>query len=68
LLANGHLIQANWNGHNNGDYKPGLQLFEFDGQGTMVWSWMAPKEQVGSITAFIVLDEFDTATLNDGNW
>lgn len=67
VLGNGHLVQANWNGHNDGDYKPGLQLFEFDAQGNTVWSWMAPKEQVGSITAFIVLDELDIATLNDGN-
>lgn len=65
LLANGHLVQANWNGHNAGDYKHGLKLFEFDAQGNTVWTWIAPQEQVGAITAFIILDGLDPALPHD---
>lgn len=64
-LANGHLVQANWNGHNDSDYKHGLKLFEFDAKGDTVWTWIAPKEQVGAITTFIVLDGLDTALAHD---
>ena len=65
LLANGHVVQANWNGHNDSDYRHGLKLFEFDEKGNTVWSWIAPKEQVGSITAFIILDGLDPALPHD---
>ena len=65
LLANGHVVQANWNGHNDSDYRHGLKLFEFDGEGNTVWSWIAPQEQVGSITAFIILDGLDPALPHD---
>lgn len=65
LLANGHVVQANWNGHNDSDYKHGLKLFEFDNEGNTVWSWIAPQEQVGSITTFIILDGLDPALPHD---
>lgn len=65
LLDNGHLVQANWNGHNDADYHEGLKLFEFDPSGNEVWSWTAPKEKVGAITAFIVLDGLDVSLQHD---
>jgi len=55
-LPNGHLVQANWSGHDCHDYREGLKLFEFDPDGNVVWSWTAPKEKVGSVTAILVLD------------
>ena len=65
LLADGHLVQANWNGHNDGDYKHGLKLFEFDESGSVVWSWIAPEGHVGSIIVFLILDGLDVSVLND---
>lgn len=64
-LSNGNLMQANWNGHGDYDYVHGLKLFEFDCGGRVVWSWCAPKEHVGSILTFIVLDGLDVALAHD---
>ena len=58
-LPGGHIVMANWNGHNDSDYTEGLRLFELDDAGRGVWTWTAPKERLGSLTNFIILDGLD---------
>jgi hypothetical protein len=65
LLKNGHVVQANWTGHNEKDFKEGWKAVEFDRDGKVVWHWHAPREQVGSINGLIILDDLDPALLND---
>jgi hypothetical protein len=65
LLQNGHVVQANWTGHNEKDFKEGWKAVEFDRDGRVVWHWQAPREQVGSINGLIILDDLDPALLND---
>lgn len=65
LLANGHIVQANWTGHSEKDFKEGWKAVEFDGEGKIVWHWHASREQVGSINGLIILDDLDPARLND---
>ena len=64
-LKNGHIVQANWTGHNQGDFKEGWKLVEFDADGKVVWHWHVPREQAGTIQGVFVLDELDTSVLND---
>ena len=45
-LSNGHVVQANWTGHNEKDYQPGWKLIEFDRNGKVVWTWHEPPERV----------------------
>lgn len=59
VLPDGNLVQANWSGHDDRDYTHGRKLFEFNRAGDVVWSWIAPKEQVGSILNFLILDGLD---------
>lgn len=65
FLPNGHVVQANWTGHNAKDFKDGWKLIEFDRQGQVVWHWHVPPEQAGTINNVIVLDDLDPAVFND---
>ncbi len=65
IMPNGHVIQANWNGHSDKDYKPGWKLIEFDQDGKVVWTWNEPPEKIGTINGLLVLDGIDTSVYND---
>ena len=65
LLPNGHIIEANWNGHGPKEYTPGWKLIEFDSEGKVVWHWNESPEKVGGINAVIVMDCLDLALLHD---
>lgn len=54
ILANGHLVVANWTGHHSEDSKKGPQVIEFDKKGRQVWTWQDAK-RAGSLhgVAFI---------------
>lgn len=63
MLRNGHIVMANWTGHNMGDFKPGLKLVEFDKDFHAVWSWN--EEFGGTVNQMMVLDDLDPAKLNE---
>lgn len=65
LLKNGHIIQSNWNGHSDKDYKPGWKLIEFNPDGKIVWTWNEPPEKIGTLNGLIILDDIDIGVLND---
>lgn len=64
VLANGHLVLANWTGHGAQDSKLAPQLLEYDTEGTLVWSWHN-AERAGSLVGVIILDGLDTSKLYD---
>jgi hypothetical protein len=64
LLANGHIVLANWQGHGPGFGGSGVQLLEFDTAGAIVWSWSDPT-RISSLQGLLVLDGLDTALLHD---
>jgi hypothetical protein len=64
LLANGHVVVANWQGHGPGHGASGVQLLEFDQSGAIVWSW-SRAELISSLQGVLVLDGLDTAVLHD---
>ena len=61
MLKNGHVVQANWTGHSEKDFKEGWKVVEFDRGGKVVWHWHVPREQAGTINGLIVLDDLDPA-------
>ena len=42
IRPNGHVMVANWTGHDDRDFKPGWKLIEFDAKGEVVWTWNNP--------------------------
>ena len=63
ILKGGNIVMANWTGHSEKDFKPGLKVVELDKDHNMVWSWN--EEFGGTVNNVIVLDGLDTAVLND---
>jgi hypothetical protein len=63
ILKNGNLVLANWTGHSDKDFKPGLKLVELDKDRRVVWSWN--EAFGGTVNNVIVLDDLDTSVLND---
>jgi hypothetical protein len=59
ILKNHHIVQCNWNGHNEKDYRAGWNLIEFDTAGKVVWRWSEGPDKVGSLNAILVLDDLD---------
>ncbi len=65
ILGNGHVVFANWNGHNEKDFNPGWRIIEVDQDGNVVWFWDGLAENAGSINSILVLDHLDASVLND---
>jgi hypothetical protein len=65
VLANGHFIVTNWEGHGGGNGGKGLQLLEYDPSGALVWKWKQDPNLVSSLHQVIVLDGLDTTKLHD---
>ena len=63
LLKNGNIVMANWTGHSEKDFKPGLKVVELDKDHNMIWSWN--EAFGGTVNNVLVLDGLDTAVLND---
>ncbi len=64
LLANGHVVLANWQGHGPGHGESGVQLFELDAGARVVWQWSHPAF-ISSLQGVLVLDGLDTGKLHD---
>ena len=64
VLTNGNIVVCNWTGHGPKDSEKGVQLVEFNPAGQVVWKWHDPT-CAGSLDGIIVLDNLDTAVLND---
>jgi hypothetical protein len=64
LLANGHIVLANWQGHGPGHGGSGVQLVEFDAGTQIVWQWSHPAF-ISSLQGVLVLDGLDTGRLHD---
>ncbi len=64
LLANGHIVLANWQGHGPGLGHSGVQLLEFNSAGQIVWSW-SKQDLISSLQGVLVLDGLDTGKLHD---
>lgn len=64
LLPNGHIVLANWQGHGPDHGASGIQLFELDPTGTVVWQW-SEASLISSLQAVLVLDGLDTSRLHD---
>ncbi|NQW99688.1 hypothetical protein HQ447_03445 [bacterium] len=64
LLADGHIVLANWQGHGEGFGASGVQLLEFDRAGEIVWQW-SDASRISSLQGVLVLDGLDTALLHD---
>jgi hypothetical protein len=65
VLANGHFIVTNWQGHGAGNGSKGIQLLEYDKNGALVWKWKQDPSLVSSLHHVIVLDGLDTTKLHD---
>ena len=65
VLANGHFVVTNWEGHGGGNGGTGVQLLEYEPTGQLVWSWQQNPELVSSLHQVIVLDGLDTTQLHD---
>lgn len=63
LLPNGHTVLANWTGHSEKDFKPGLKIIELDHAYQPVWSWN--EAFGGTVNQIIILDGLDTRVLHD---
>jgi hypothetical protein len=64
LLANGHIVLANWQGHGPGFGSSGMQLLEFNPTGEIVWTW-SKADLISSLQGVLVLDGLDTSRLHD---
>jgi hypothetical protein len=63
ILANGNFVVANWQGHMGETM--GVQLLEYDPQGTLVWSYRPnPTTESLSLHHVIVLDGLDLTKLH----
>lgn len=65
ILANGHFVITNWEGHGAGNGTKGIQLLEYDESGKVVWKWKQDASIVSSLHHVIVLDGLDTMKLHD---
>ncbi len=63
ILRNGHVVMANWTGHNAKDFKPGLKVVELDAAHNIVWSWN--EDYGGTVNQVLVLDGLDLSVLHD---
>lgn len=63
LLKNGHLVMANWTGHDERDFKPGWKAVELDQNHEVVWSWN--EAYGGTVNQLLVLDGLDLERLHD---
>lgn len=64
VLANGHIVAANWQGHGPKHGNEGVQLLEFDPAGKVVWFW-SDKANISSIQGVLVIDGLDRNRLYD---
>ena len=64
ILPNGHIVLANWQGHGPDHGASGIQLFELDPTGAVVWQW-SEASLISSLQAVLVLDGLDTSKLHD---
>lgn len=64
LLANGHIVLANWQAHGPGHGASGVQLFELDKNAAIVWQWSDAKI-ISSLQGVLVLDGLDPSKLHD---
>jgi hypothetical protein len=64
VLANGHFVVANWQGHGTGFGDQGLQVLEYDALGELVWFWRQDASFVSSLQQVIVLDGLDLEKLH----
>jgi len=64
LLPNGHIVLANWQGHGPGHGASGVQLFELDPAGAVVWQW-SDASLISSLQGVLILDGLDTSQLHD---
>ncbi len=60
ILKNGNIVQSNWCGHKVEAAKDGAQLFEFNQDGEVVWSFHDTKAFACPLTV-IILDDIDTS-------
>ncbi|MGE5783604.1 MAG: hypothetical protein ACM3ZE_03405 [Myxococcales bacterium] len=65
LLANGHYVVTNWEGHGSSNGSRGVQLLEYDASGALVWKWKQDAKLVSSLHHVLVLDGLDTTRLHD---
>lgn len=65
ILANGHYVVTNWEGHGGTNGGKGIQLLEYDAKGTLVWKWKQDATMVSSLHGVIVLDGLDTTKIHD---
>lgn len=63
ILKNGHLVLANWTGHNEKDFKPGWKAFELDYDHNVVWTWN--EAYGGTVNQLLVVDGLDPSVLNE---
>jgi hypothetical protein len=65
VLANGHFVVTNWQGHGGGNGNKGVQLLEYDQSGVLVWKWQQDPTLISSLHHVIVIDGLDTSKLHD---
>ncbi len=66
LLANGHIVFANWQAHGPGHGASGIQMVEIDpAEPTkLLWQW-SEAPIISSLQGVLVLDGLDTSKLHD---
>ncbi|MEI6808427.1 MAG: hypothetical protein WCN95_06870 [bacterium] len=64
VLKNGNIVVCNWTGHDARDSEKAPQLLEYAPDGSIVWQWH-DAANAGSLHGVLVLDDLDTAVLND---
>ena len=64
ILTNGNVVVANWQGHGSGHGNAGIQLLEFDRNGSIVWQWNKATI-ISSLQGVLVLDSLNTNFLYD---
>jgi len=64
ILPNGNIVQANWQNHGPTHGASGVQLFEVDPSGKVVWQW-SRAALISSLQGITVLDGLDLSRLHD---
>lgn len=64
VLKNHNIVMCNWTGHDPSDSTKAPQIIEFDRTGKLLWSWHDPI-LAGTLHGVVILDDLDTAVLND---
>lgn len=64
LMPDGHVILANWQGHGEDFGESGVQLLEYDTEGTIVWQW-SESDRISSLQGLLVIDGLDVSRLHD---